>query len=251
MDATAPEAAEPHQTAEPRAEPRKRSWRRFKVPTSVVMTFIGIALTAWLLPALTRQWDDRQKARELKASVASDMASVTAKLFLNATPTHTPSEVVEATLLSDWQIESRLRLYFPSEIAGAWELYSFGLHLIINAPPIQMRTAFGKALTTSQFVTRHVALRAATMLQAGQALYSGDPDGNPFAAQWARTIDGNLERTHPGVDKEAEKFASGGFYEFEHAVLELQAAIANEVLAAHLTGYSTTTRDLLNDLLPL
>ena len=63
MDAAAPEAAQPPAEAAP--ESRKRSGRRVRIATSVVITLIGIALTAWLLPAFTRQWDDRQKVREL------------------------------------------------------------------------------------------------------------------------------------------------------------------------------------------
>ncbi len=42
------------------------------------VTLLGIALTDWLLPAFTRQWDDRQKARELKAAVITQVAAATA-----------------------------------------------------------------------------------------------------------------------------------------------------------------------------
>jgi hypothetical protein len=53
------------------------------------------------------------------------------------------------------------------------------------------------------------------------------------------------------VSKEAEGFNSeGGFLGFAHDVEELEAAIANELVSAHLTGYSTTTGDLIHDLLP-
>jgi hypothetical protein len=33
---------------------------RPRVPTSVVVTVLGAALTVWLGPAFTRQWEDRQ-----------------------------------------------------------------------------------------------------------------------------------------------------------------------------------------------
>ena len=46
--------------------------RRFRVPTSVVATLLGAALTVLLAPAFTRQWDDRQAARELKVGLAED-----------------------------------------------------------------------------------------------------------------------------------------------------------------------------------
>jgi hypothetical protein len=56
---------------------KKRLLRR--VPTSLVVTLLGIALTAWLLPAITRQWNDRQKAHELKAAVVAQIAAATAR----------------------------------------------------------------------------------------------------------------------------------------------------------------------------
>src|SRR5690242_11337061 len=63
-------------------EKKRRLLRR--VPTALLVTLLGIALTAWLLPAFTRQWDDRAKARELKASLASDIAAATARAIIRS-----------------------------------------------------------------------------------------------------------------------------------------------------------------------
>jgi len=216
------------------------------------MTIVGIALTAWLLPALTRQWDDRQKAQELKATVAADMASMTAKAVLNATPARTPPEVVEATLLSDWQIESRLQLYFPPSIAAAWEMYSFGMHLIVNAPWIQTRTAFVKAQDTAASVTPGIAHRAASMLLLLK-VYSDPRSASepPYDPEWANTLLDDVEAAHPGVTAQALALhPGGGLWALEAVVVGLERAIAAEIIAAHPTGYSTTTRDLIHDLLP-
>src|SRR3954447_9135903 len=67
------DAHPPRAEAEPAKAPRRR------VPTAVLVSILGIALSAWLLPAVTRQWDDRQKERELKAQIIAQMASSTAK----------------------------------------------------------------------------------------------------------------------------------------------------------------------------
>jgi len=53
-----------------------------RVPATVVVTLVGIALTAWLLPAFTRQWDDRQKERQLKAEIVKEMASATSRALV-------------------------------------------------------------------------------------------------------------------------------------------------------------------------
>ena len=78
MDTSERDAPERSATAEVPAE--RAAPRRWKVPTSIVVTFLGIALTAWLLPAFTRQWEDRQKARELQAGIADNIALATAEL---------------------------------------------------------------------------------------------------------------------------------------------------------------------------
>src|SRR5438874_375987 len=61
------------------AEKKRRLLRR--VPTSLLVTLLGIALTAWLLPAFTRQWDDRQKSHELAASLIGESAAANADVL--------------------------------------------------------------------------------------------------------------------------------------------------------------------------
>lgn len=58
----------------PRAEPR-----RLRVPTSVLVTVLVAALSVWVAPAFTRQWEDRKQARELQAQMAEDIALATAR----------------------------------------------------------------------------------------------------------------------------------------------------------------------------
>jgi hypothetical protein len=43
------------------AEKKRRLLRR--VPTPLIVTLLGIGLSAWLLPAITRQWDSAEGAR--------------------------------------------------------------------------------------------------------------------------------------------------------------------------------------------
>src|SRR4051794_19460716 len=115
-----------------------------RVPTSLVVTVLGVALTAWLLPAFTRQWDDRQKAQELKASIASQIAAATADALVlskkeqrraaafnraslrsNTASTlafrrseSVASRLDDAWLLNSIKIEAKLRAYFvPALVA--------------------------------------------------------------------------------------------------------------------------------------
>src|SRR6478672_11646487 len=102
------------------AEKKRRLLRR--VPTALLVTLLGIALTAWLLPAFTRQWDDRQKALELKANAADDIATVTARMSRDCVQVmRSPNAKVRARRYTDgfgrWQessfrMETRLDAYF-------------------------------------------------------------------------------------------------------------------------------------------
>src|SRR5918994_2749379 len=55
-----------------------------RIPTPIVVAVLGLVLGSWFIPAFTRQWDDRQKAGELKAVIISKMASATGRALLEA-----------------------------------------------------------------------------------------------------------------------------------------------------------------------
>ena len=87
-------------------------------------------LDAWLLPALSRQWDDRQKAQQLKTAIVSEMASGSARALIGGEALWAGRKVDEARVLDAWAVESlmletRLRAYFGQKIVTAWEIYSW------------------------------------------------------------------------------------------------------------------------------
>jgi hypothetical protein len=105
---------------------KKRSLLR-RIPTSLIVTLLGIALTAWLLPAFTRQWDDRQKARELKATTITDLSSAVAEayvdsgrvLYATTADASRPNTQAQHQLQDQWdlartRLEAQIRAYFPS-----------------------------------------------------------------------------------------------------------------------------------------
>ena len=77
IDATAPQAGA---TATKETEPKLL--RLPRVPTPLVVAVLGIVLGSWLLPAFTRQWDDRQKAGEVKAAIVAQIASASGRALL-------------------------------------------------------------------------------------------------------------------------------------------------------------------------
>src|SRR3954452_1663024 len=109
------------------AEPKRPLLRR--IPTSMLVTLLGIALTAWLLPAFTHQWDDRQKAQELKTGIVADMASETSRALIAGEAIWSRRKVDKEKALDDWSVaslrlETRLRAYFGPDVVSAWEIYT-------------------------------------------------------------------------------------------------------------------------------
>jgi hypothetical protein len=111
--------------AQPLPAPKRRR-RRLHIPTSVALTLGGAILTVLILPAFTRQWDDRQKARELQAALAQDVAASTAKAVGDALAVLTGSESRNAPALAgEWErvrsrLEATLRVYYPPSVIARW-----------------------------------------------------------------------------------------------------------------------------------
>jgi hypothetical protein len=275
MDAAAPEAAEPQEKAEPQSETRKRPWSRVKIPTSVVVTLVGIALTAWLLPAFTHQWDDRQKARELKATVLTDMSVATSRALVGGEAIwSTPARTVNRAKLADeWarsslSIEARLRAYMPQRIVTAWQIYVWMIDRFIAG-------SRGQAVAGLRSASEAILDGRDTH---DVDLYKPEPrrlnPGAAFAAAGvvATTFQGpgpsfRLPSDTDAVGYKLDYYIPDGprgrqpassfapewqpdFGQVELALLRFQQELTREILSAHASGFSTSTRDLVNDLLP-
>ena len=157
------------------AEKKKRLFHR--IPTSLLVTVIGIALTAWLLPAITRQWDDRQKAHDLQAGLVADIASATGHALVTANradslrPNHAivGQQAATAWLLASIPLEARLRAYFPSEVVAAWNVYAYFVDRFVGVSKAQAYTTLGQpirwmmGLPTSVGADRRRSARAASL----------------------------------------------------------------------------------------
>ena len=277
MDTVAPEAPEPSATAEATAE-RAAPKRRWRVPTSIVVTFLGIALTAWLLPAFTHQWEDRQKAQELKATIVADVASASARALVGGEAIWAPRKVDREKVADEWSrsslaIETRLRAYLPEQIVTAWKIYTWMIDRFVDGHRVQGETALLTAAATM------VGARPGEDLERPENA-SLDPEGlvlDPGAVIAAKDVFGQASRAKHPLQKAAPSFKAGtyDFYELQavkhylevdqlqrdlnreeynkfvqSALVIFQQELTREILAAHVAGYSTTSRDLLNDLLP-
>jgi hypothetical protein len=128
MEESAPAAAPPPDDATAAEETRKDKpvpeRRRFHVPTSLLVTILLAIVSVWIAPALTRQWEDRQKERELKAEIIDEVTTRTAQTMGK---TVAAEEATKSTrgLETEWDVfrsrtEANLLTYFPIDVARQW-----------------------------------------------------------------------------------------------------------------------------------
>jgi hypothetical protein len=233
----------PTRTSEPHDEGRERSdWRRELrqlVPSRKVgAAVLTIAVSAWFLPALSHQWQDRQKAHELKAALvtkigrATTEAIVTSEFLASGRLPHTRRggfNQNEFNVLDlDWQrdaaeIEAQLQAYFPgSGLVEKWREYS---NFVRN-------TYF---LVTDRVFQRDVTVTSIVELSPAEERKKIEKKLKPLRTPFVKTQD-----TGPRLV----------YYFASREVLSAKAAVANAILAAHPRGFSTRASDLARDLLP-
>ena len=245
------------------AAEKKRPLLR-RVPTSLVVTLLGIALTAWLLPAFTRQWDDRQKAHELKTAMVADMASATAAALIGGEAVWAgrpvnKRRVADAWSLASLTLEARLRAYFGRDVINAWQVYSWMIDhfadghraqaeaaLLSATNPPGLRLDPGAADAAALVLVTGGGARpenAAEMSKIFPSFFEADPH-----LLLEKTAVGRLYRYLKPSLRAHETSLPYGKRAIEATLLRFEEEIAREVLDGHAKGYSTS--DFLQDLIP-
>jgi hypothetical protein len=192
-----------------------------------------------ILPPFTRQWDDRQKMRALQISIVNEingatsetlMASYYAALSKPARAPLTPARIAaQRPFLERWDvarfgIEEELLTYFPSSSpASGWHEFSSLIHnfqLLPSDLPTPRRAAI-----------LHQLIKVYSDLNLG-----------PLPTSRA------LRRlTQPPSQRRAT--LNSDYLAATHIILLELERFNNQVLHTP-AGYSTTTHDLLRDLIP-
>jgi hypothetical protein len=247
-------AADEQKADEKQAAEQKRPWwRRFSTPA--VATLLGIVLSAWLLPAITRQWDDQRKVHELKTSLVTEMTAATAHALTAARSSIFRARYVERrdhlgintgpvpTAVTDWSIAStrvdaKLRAYLSASVLNDWRAYSLLMTDVLDRVYAEEGSVEPESLPS--LGSRIEGLRSYKAVRV--ALKRLERRQSDFYAQrrnktgWRRFF---------AASRVGEKYRI-----LKRQLLLVQAEVANEVLDAHLAGYSTSARDLLRDLVP-
>jgi len=219
---------------------------------------------------MTRQWDDRQREHELKAGVVADMASATSRALVGGearwsarAPADRPTDQERQRLESQWAlsalgIEARLRTYFSPSVVTGWEVYSWAVTRFIDGRNVSAGSAaLERAVESGVRLDAGVADAAALVLwQALRArppapTFQVDPSGSTPISD-SKTI----PRLEKMLSPEIERYEAtlphehATWTKLEKRLLAFEQTVADQVLSSPAAGFSTTTGDLLNDLLP-
>jgi hypothetical protein len=211
--------------------------RRIRPPKTLVLTVVGALFTLWVLPAFTRQWEDRQKAREIQSALVEEIAIASSEAHAAASAGTLGTNADAAW--DKWQVEqnkveARLRAYFGANVVDEWTLYADAQGAVLAIAGIDSDYA-------SPWVVKPLPTSASIVIQAHvDTLLKA-----PGTERWSR----------PSIDN--DYFASADPSLRASAVGYAQDDLANSrsiviasILAASPHGYSTSRRDLLSDLLP-
>jgi hypothetical protein len=237
----------PEEKAAEEVKPRGER-RRLRVQNSVLLTLLVAVSSILVGPAFARQWEDRQKVRELKAAIADEIAIATARTLgagvyvARAQQTQARSDRV-ANARAFWvpaslRIEMKLRAYFPASMANEWkqfvgEIDDFLLNVSANASPP------GQPLTSDRTdVVRRANIEGWFDFRSSTETLRGSVRGlSPSEiADYAMGVN---------AEERAGVVEAGGALMF--AKTEKMAAV---LFDADPAGFSTSRRDLLRDVLP-
>lgn len=203
-------------------------WRSVwaRAPKPVLMVLFGAAVSAWLVPAFTRQWQDRQKEREIKVALVSEIGDstsdvlVTSQFVASQALTNGQAEYNRVSL--DWaqrsaQVEAKLGAYFPGQaLADDWRKYSI---VVENDLYLLTGETAGKAEAVDE-VRKYLDPIAGVNWNLLQALDFDNPE------------------------------AVDDYVVVSRELLDASKPLIRAVLDANAEGFSTTSGDLIDDLTP-
>ena len=230
--------------------------RKLRVPTSVIVTVSLALLSVWVAPAFARQWDDRQKARELQAALAEDVASAAAAAIgagltaieTGQRPTPESRQGWDADRL---RVEAKLRAYFPSRVPQ-WQSLARRIDVLVRyGPQMHGAAVAGGPVWVENPSYRFLAIilqRVLTERKLSPAPPSKEPrsKGGKLAAAVMR-----IRADDPSSAQTARALRIDHLQTTVRGdLLRTIELLNNAVLRESPAGFSTSRADLARDLTP-
>lgn len=255
---------------------RRGFWRRVgkpllflrRIPRPLLITFVGLALSAWLLPAFTRQWDDRQKARELQASLIAQVSTATANALIAGrnlvlrplTGPRSRADLINHSAVAAWSsasipIDARLRAYFPKSVVNSWATYSYDVGVLLENLSNPAKEDFSNSPVYFPPTVPWPRVSEVEAWPEYQRVFRAQ--AGIFQAE--KLYFRHLRLPRLGIDANEHRSALlskdvsdriNAYIGAEGQWLKVEEAINSDILAAHPQGYSTRASDLIHDLIP-
>jgi hypothetical protein len=206
----------------------------------VLVTASITLLTAWLFPALSHQWQDRQKARELTAALVARIGKETSQALItsdflsserlrpSASPGRFNQEAFNALDLawrtSSAEIDAQLQAYYSQAVVRHWQQYALLVQHTYFLPTPDRRQRMGTLEELRKYVPMRFGTKTLDRLKSPWIVRTGHVAGSTSA------VLAYLNVTAALLDEERELIA--------------------QILDDHPEGFSTRPQDLAHDLLP-
>ena len=210
------------------------------------MTLLGAALTVWLAPAFTRQWDDRQAARDFKVELA-ERGLISGFQTIRDGARLAEGQGRYDVILGRWReaelsTELKAEAYFEGSVVDDWQSADQHVqYFLLLSDDIAAARVEAVHLPADQRF-QHRYDRISEKLDLLKAPTPGDVGRAP---------------TPEDVDRAAQKLADDkaneraeGMEQVKTWILAKIETAADALLTAHPSGFSTTREDLVKDLLP-
>jgi len=246
----------PTQNAEGDKKSATETPRLVKISAAAISLFV----TALLIPAFTRQWDDRQKANDVRHALVDEIASTSAVALsrasdllstsLKARPTKPVLALLARTPAPEatWgrqglEIQAKLAGYFNESLILQWQDYRDLVSLMLGDADGDINSAStpGLSLPSSSNPLAERALEQIQKFgnQRVRALGLLRVNGRP-GAKHGRLDPSRVDRVYRAISNAQITLAA-----VQRLLLQFQGTIDAEIAVAHARGFSTTWRDLL------
>ena len=240
-----------------------RRIRALRLPTGLVVALVGTLVSAWFIPALTRQWQDQQRARDLKASIVTRIGRDTTEALVVSSfiangrfeavrrpdrPFRLPMEVFNDLDLN-WErnrreIEAQLEAYFPaSEIVHDWREYS---QLVRDAYWLITERRYRRNFTIDAL--HDVLPRKYCNIESLREPFYQPPGSTMPTRPRARRAPARRRARECSAEQLRNPRSKYFFVATE--LLKAKSNVTDEILRADPEGLSTDASDFFEDLLP-
>ena len=232
------------------AQKPARERRRLRVPTSVLVTILLAAVSVWVAPAFTRQWEDRKQARELQAETGEQIARAAAITANRLTIARTQPEFLD--VLSEWRVAqtrigAKLRAYYGPTLRRDWEQFDEAVTSAIWASSLIccLSDPWGslKRVKANMIAEVDGLLKAIGKVQPLLA-----PTLPPNVNRWRASVEAyaHIQRQELGRSYRLVGMTA----KLAGLIVAMSGGVIDELMTSDPEAFSTTRRDLLRDLLP-